>query len=165
MIAKKAPFQFTDIVLNQSSFKFQPFPANAKIPDDVERTVSNYVVDINFMFKEEDNEQEGSFLFAKVSVNMNDPSPGYVIFAECMGYIATKVYEGLNDRQHQNQVSIPAINSAINFLRGYIANITAYAPLGKYILPTIDLADLLKSKGEDLAKARSSNALRKAKGK
>jgi preprotein translocase subunit SecB len=41
-----------------------------------------------------------------------------------------------------------AVSIALNSLRGFISSLTANAPFGRYILPSIDVNDLFRQKAK-----------------
>ena len=156
MLAQKSLLQFRDFVIINSGYRFIQLPEQNVDQNTIENFFSEYVLDIDFMLKKE---PLGQYLFAKVIVNHKDEKPGYSLLAEGVVIIDDKLTEGLDKATLMQNVTIPAINIAINQLRGYLINLTAYGPLGKYILPAIDLADLLKKKAE---KARSKKVTTKS---
>ncbi len=70
-----------------------------------------------------------------------------------VGYSFTIVSEGIfnftkkiEEKEMNSMLLFSALPMMIANIRGYLANITAYAPFGKYLLPSIDMKDLIESK-------------------
>ncbi len=66
--------------------------------------------------------------------------------------------EGLNDKEIDNYENYTSLIITINHLRNFISNITSYGPLGKYVLPSIDMTDLINQKikqGDSLSDKRA----------
>ncbi len=70
-----------------------------------------------------------------------------------IGYSFTIVSEGvfnftkkIEEKETNSLLLFSAVPMMIANVRGYLANITAYAPFGKYLLPSIDMKDLIENK-------------------
>lgn len=149
MQANRSVLQIKDFVVINSKYEFQPVAATT---DEMLSIIKNYPIDIDFGFQMESNDK-GLTLFTKVSVNQAEANqPGHSIFAESVAFIEGSVYADLAPAQRADLIEIPAVNLSINLLRGFIANISAYSPWGKYVLPGIDLMHLIATKREQLKK-------------
>lgn len=70
-----------------------------------------------------------------------------------VGYSFTIVSEGIfnftkkiEEKEMNTLLLFSAVPMMIANVRGYLANITAYSPFGKYLLPSIDMKDLIENK-------------------
>ena len=70
-----------------------------------------------------------------------------------IGYSFTIVSEGIfnftkkiEEKETNSMLLFSALPMMIANVRGYLANISAYAPFGKYLLPSIDMKDLIENK-------------------
>jgi preprotein translocase subunit SecB len=146
-----------DFAVINSSFKFAvDNGVKASTPD-----FNSYPIDIDYAIASDDNNRKR--VFVKISINEEDKqSPRYVIVAECVGIFDLSDFEGLSEKDKQSLIHYSAVSIVLNSLRGYIASMTAHSPLGKYMLPSIDMNDLIKQKMETLKK-KGENEARKNK--
>jgi preprotein translocase subunit SecB len=54
--------------------------------------------------------------------------------------------ETLDEKDCKHLINFSAVSIIINSLRTYILTLTAFAPMGKYTLPAIDMNNLLAEK-------------------
>lgn len=147
MVAKKSPLVLETFFVVENRFKFiQP---NDELQNPQTELFDHYEIDLDFSIRpvSEENEPVITFnVFTKVSVNQpKQPLDGYSAFMEVVGaYSLPK--ESLSDKDIENLMSLSALSIMINCLRGVLMDITSNAPLGRYILPSIDVNDLLKQK-------------------
>jgi hypothetical protein len=152
MIAIKSTFQFEQFVIIKSDLIFRA-PKNQSSGDGnfVNSLVNQYLIDIDYGFQEN---TEYIQLFMKISINKNDaPIDGYQIFAEGVGFIR-KTNQAPNHEFIQ-ALHISGLSMALNQLRAFVVSLTNFAPLGKYVIPAIDLDSLILGKNQQ-TKARSS---------
>ncbi len=145
MVAKNSAIQIEEFVILNTTYKYSDRPAD---PDtDLDELFNSYVVDIDYHFRMQNSKL---FVFALLSINHNieDYKPGYQIFVEGGAVVPSKLLENLSDEEMVNKIRIPALNLLISYIRGYILNMTSYAPMGKYTLPVIDLLDLIQTKSK-----------------
>ena len=84
---------------------------------------------------------------SKSIINQPDePQPGYQILAEGISIFRLHNAKEMNNKTLTNLKNISALSIAINNLRNYITNMMAYGPFGKFILPAIDVNQLIKTK-------------------
>lgn len=117
------------------------------LEDESDGLINDFSIDIDFdIYKSEEIENEFRII---VSIDGNDdenPTPGYCFGIIIEGYFGFD-FDKKND---QNEIDVLLTRSAIPILigqlRNYLSTITAMSPYGKYILPSIDMNDLLEQK-------------------
>lgn len=138
MKPKPSPLQILDFALTKLEFKMIP-PDNQKV--DIVQSFKNYELDIDFGLLNSD------FLkvYIKAEINRDEKLPGYsmIVEAACLFQFDAGDLEVGVQRQLEG---FSTIYIALNSLRGLISNFTANAPFGRYILPSIDLNDLIEKK-------------------
>ena len=113
--------------------------------------IEDYVIDIDFIVRDVKNEANKFMVFAKVSINNNDNAlPGYSLFAEGVSIYSFKKSSTLNDKEKSDFLWTSGVSISINCLRNFLSSITSYCPMGKYMLPSVDLTSLLNTKREHL---------------
>ncbi len=75
-----------------------------------------------------------------------EEKPGYYFDIGAVGEFTLKDTENLREKIEQQYVLYTALPMVINSLRIYLQNITAMHAFGTYLLPTLDLNELIKSK-------------------
>jgi hypothetical protein len=80
--------------------------------------------------------------------NVDNPLPGYKIVAKVATIFEFGDSLSITPDQRKSIEGFSTIYMALNNMRGIIAGFTANAPCGRYILPSIDLNDLIKKKKE-----------------
>jgi preprotein translocase subunit SecB len=138
MKPKPSPLQILDFALTELEFKMIP-PENEQV--DIVQSFKDYELDIDFGLSNDD------FLkvYIKAEVNRDEKLPGYSMMVEAaciFQFDAGDLEEGIQ-RQLEG---FSTIYIALNSLRGLISNFTSNAPFGRYILPSIDLNDLIEKK-------------------
>ena len=140
MKAKPSPLILIDFAILNSNFKFTA-PAN---DIDIRELVSSYEIDIDFAFNKNDGDTR---VFIKTAINQgDDEKPGYSIFAEGVAVFEFLEEANLTEVDKKSLLQYSSVSIALNSLRGFIATLTANAPFGRYIFPSIDVNDLLKQK-------------------
>jgi preprotein translocase subunit SecB len=140
MLAKKSPLILKNFLLLRQTFQFIQ-PEEEVVISDV---TDKYGIDIDFAINKPDDFYQ---CFLKIEINQADtPLPGYQIFIEGVGIFAIDNSFELSEEEKGNLIQYSSISICINSLRSIISNITSFAPFGKYILPSIDVNELLKDK-------------------
>lgn len=142
MIAKKSPIVLKDFAILNSELKFLAPQEQV----DVQELFNKYRIDADYMIQE----ANGEFLiFSKVSINRNNQSlPGYVIFAESVATFVITDKEKIDPKELKAILNFTALNLALNNIRGHIVTMTSNSPMGKYLLPSIDLMHLVNEKSK-----------------
>lgn len=142
MKAMRSPLQINDIALTQMDFQLI-FPEPGKTVD-MRVAFAGYEVDIDFHMVRERGQLT---VFVKTEVNRGGAElPGYRITAEIACIYQMQQKHSLTEQQVNELEGFSTIYIALNALRGMICNVTANAPFGRYILPSIDLNDLIRKK-------------------
>lgn len=146
MKPKLSPLVLNDFAIINCNFKFTapPEKSNLKI------IVEEYSLDMDFaIIKETDSTR----VFIKTAINHGDNKlPGYSIFAEGVAIFELTSTNTLSEEDKKSLLQYSAVSIAINSLRGFISSLTANAPFGKYILPSIDVNNLFQQKLERVRK-------------
>ena len=147
MIAKKSPLVLETFFVVENRFKFiQP---EEEIEDVQVELFNDYEIDLDFTVRPILSESESMIKFnvyTKMGVNqLKIPKWGYSSFVEGIGvFNITK--ENLTDTDIDNLTNLSSVSIMINCLRGVLMDISSNAPFGRYILPSIDVNDLIKQK-------------------
>jgi hypothetical protein len=142
MNVKYTPIKFVNFVILNFDMKFIQNDGNTST--DIKEYFSNYDLAVDY-----DVIKEGALVKNVISARINqieNPLPGYSLFAEssCIFEFDKKKY--MEKRSRDKFVGLSSLHIALPFLRGYIGAITASAPYGKYILPLIDIDNLIEQK-------------------
>ena len=142
MKAKLSPLILIDFAILNSNFTFIPPMADENVPE----IVSLYDIDVNFaLFPEPDLIR----VLVKAAINSNqEKKSGYSMFAEGVAIFQFSKDAVLTDEEKKNLQQYSTVSLALNSLRGFISSLTASAPFGRYILPSIDVSDLFKQKAK-----------------
>lgn len=153
MKAKRSPLKYESFYVVNFDYKF-------KYSDSEEITDVNqlpYEVEVDFLH----HEREGnSFnVYIKVEVNFKkEKLPGYSFFVEAVGGFGLQK-EGLSEQAQKNLTLLSPLTMLISSVRGFILQVSAQGAAGKYILPSIDVYDLVNQKtGKRKRKPRSTSS-------
>ena len=144
MKAKFSPLQLLDFKLLESHFEFL-VPEESEI--DIKELFQSYSVDIDFGIRNNEEAQEIQ-LFTMIQVNSGEEGslPGYKIMVEGGGTFRIQNPDELEDNLKNNLTQFSTLNMMINNLRNIIYQITNLGPMGGYLLPPIDIMQLLRDK-------------------
>ncbi len=141
MKAKQSPLKLRDFTVFRSHVDF--------VSTENPKTVNLYDLPINIDFEIFEPDESGSLLRLVemvLSVNKSGRKPGYKIDIRVSGVFEVENTGKLPDSTIHNLLGISTISLAISNIRGYLKNITAYGAYGSYLLPSIDINQLLDSK-------------------
>lgn len=151
-----SPLNVIDLAIINLEFNFiQPVD---KADFDIRKHFAEYDLDIDFGIHSNEIIQ----VFIKAEINRGvEKQPGYSIMAE-----AACLFEFNNEieitAEAKNSIEgFSTIYIALNALRGFISQITSNAPMGRYILPSVDLNDLIAQKKRDLIKSNKKSVIKK----
>ena len=135
-----SPLELNDFAIINCNFKFTAPPNKTNI----RKVFEEYLLDIDFaIVKDEENTR----VFIKIAINQGDNNlPGYSIFAEGVAIFELIANDTLSEEDKKSLLQYSAVSIALNSLRGFISSLTANAPFGKYILPSIDVNNLFQQK-------------------
>ncbi|MBN7810962.1 preprotein translocase subunit SecB [Algoriphagus sp. H41] len=144
MKAKFSPLQLLDFKLLESHYEFI-VPKNEEI--NVKELFQSYPVDIDFGIGK--TEVDGEIqLFTKIEVNRAGKKPlaGYKLMVEGGGTFQIQDPDNVEEGLRNNLSQFSTLNMMINNLRNILYQITNLGPMGGYLLPPIDITQLLKDK-------------------
>jgi preprotein translocase subunit SecB len=140
MKVKHSKLELKDLVILNLDYQFNTPKENI----DVDKLMSTYNIDLDFMIIESLANEYKVFVKASINYNLKKPVYGYSIFIECGS--AFKIDSEVSKDERNQLISNSALVMTLNFLRVSLVNITGSFPFGKYILPSIDVKDLLEQK-------------------
>lgn len=142
-----------DFFIVKSNYAFNE-PENNKI--NVKGLIKDYEIDIDFIVRDTENDEDKYIIFVKVNINNQDQKlAGYSLFAEGVSIFSFNPDSKLNEKDKSDFLWVSGVSISINSLRSYLSSITSYYPLGKYTLPSVDLTTLLNTKRKALNKKKS----------
>ena len=148
MKAKFSPLQLLDFKLLESHYEFiVPKEDDINVKD----LFQSYPVDIDFGIGKTGIEGEIQ-LFTQIQVNFETEPPisGYKLMVEGGGTFAIKDPENIEEGLRNNLTQFSTLNMMINNLRNIIYQITNLGPMGGYLLPPIDISQLLRDKAGEV---------------
>lgn len=151
----KSELVLEEFFIVKSSYSFNE-PEN----DDtnIKEFINNYDIDIDFIVRDIKNEDNKYIVFAKASINQGDKVlSGYSLFAEGVSIYSFDPNVKISEKEKSDFLWSSGVSIAINCLRNYLSSTTAYSPLGKYMLPSVNLTSLLNTKREALSKQEKNN--------
>lgn len=142
MKPKISPIALVDFGIINSTFKFIP----PQVEMNMVEIVQSYEIDFDFaVFEQSDFIR----VFVKSSINLGqEQKPGYGIFAEGVAIFNLADNSALRDQEKKKVIRFSTVSIAINSLRGFISSLTSAAPMGRYVLPSIDIGDLFTQKAQ-----------------
>ena len=148
MRAKPSPLKLLALHLVRSNFEFI-VPKEEEIVPQV--LFESYPIDIDFAHQPLPNSTTHIQVFVEIKINNSKKKSGYTLTVEGMG-----VFQ-LDDKNIEKEIAynlriFSSLNIMINNLRNIIAQQTAYAPMGVYLMPPIDIKDLLEKKSKKVSK-------------
>jgi preprotein translocase subunit SecB len=138
--ARFSPLRIVDFALLRSHFEL----ISSETEIHFRKVAPDYTVNTDFAITSD--EQNLQKVFMKIAVNqIENPLPGYGLFAEGVGIFQLLEEDKLSD-EDKISLQYSAVSIVLNNLRAFLSNLSAYGPLGKYLLPSIDLNDLFNQK-------------------
>ena len=138
------------MIVKESLLKFENFTVLDTIchynhsEEITKEQLYSHPVDVDFDILGHKEEQIFKII---VSANINrENKSGYTISVLAATFF--RINGDVTEQEKMNLLQYSGVQMAIANLRAYIEGITSYYPLGKYILPTFDLQDLLNRKSE-----------------
>lgn len=145
MIAQSSAIKLKNFAVLQSHYEFEQPKKNIR---DVQKTFEAYEIDIDFAHHNEDDDNT-IHVFVKIGINQAKKTlPGYKLLVEGLG-IFQLTEEGLNKQEINNLKYYSTVSIIVGYLRNSLTGITASAPFGPYLLPTIDMQHLFALKGQN----------------
>ncbi len=142
MRAKPSQLKLMAFHLLKSDYEFIVPDEDKVIP---QKLFDAYAIDIDFSHNPCVELPSHIQVFVQLKINHTKKKAGYRFIVRGMGVFK------LNDQKldasiAQNLRIFSTLNMVINNLRNIIAQKTAFAPMGVYLLPPIDIQDLMKKK-------------------
>ncbi len=145
MIALPSEIRLESFAVLQSHYQFIPPKRNPKEP---QKIFKSYGIDIDFAHKL--NDDQTIQVFTKISVNQNEKNlPGYQLFVEGAAVFSLDDICNLSENEQNNLKFYSTVNILIGYLRNTLTAITASSPMGPYLLPPINMTDLIRKKSEN----------------
>lgn len=148
MRAKPSPLKLLVFHLVKNNFEFIVPKEDEIIPQVL---FESYPIDIDFAHHPLSDSATQIQVFVEIKINNSKKKSGYSLTVEGMG-----VFQ-LDDKNLEKEVAynlriFSSLNMMINNLRNIIAQQTAFAPMGVYLMPPIDIKDLLEQKSKKVNK-------------
>ena len=121
------------------------------------RIFLSYPIEIDYSIKERGGDKSFRVLI-EIKINHPAKNPGYSILVEAMGDFTIEDSSSLQKKEKERLINYTAIERCIEYIRGFISNLTAQFPLGKYIMETINMEVLYRNKLEQQKKIKTSES-------
>jgi preprotein translocase subunit SecB len=141
----KSNLEFLDFLVLQTEYLF----IEPKKETDIKDVFNAYHTDVNFDKTREINQDNSTQFNVHIVVNINTvdkPLPGYQIKVKGVALFQFIHDDQLGKKEESNLKNISALSITINALRNYVSQITAHGPFGKFVLPAVNVNDLIKAK-------------------
>lgn len=122
-------------------------------PEEFKGILNDFTIDIDFDIFTKETDTEARRIVVSVQGNDQDnPVPGY-----CFSIVAQATYNydkmvKVSKKDKDVLLTHSAIPMVIGQIRSYLSTLTAHGPFGIYLLPAIDMNDLIKQKADSSAK-------------
>ncbi|MEA3448453.1 MAG: hypothetical protein U9Q98_08415 [Bacteroidota bacterium] len=141
MEAKNSPLRLLDFTIFSSKIESY-LPEN---PEDI--NLNALPINIDFeRLSSDDPEDNSKMIKIQIKINPSKKKYGYVMSFEAGGIFDIAPSSNINKEIKNNLLGISAVSIMISQLRVYIQNITSYSTCGTYLLPPIDINDLIEKK-------------------
>lgn len=138
-----SPLNILDFSIMNLEFNFIHPDDKGKDDSDLRNYFVGYDLDIDFGIHSNEIIQ----VFIKAEINRGEKKlPGYSIFAEAACIFEFNKKINISEEAKNSIEGFSTIYIALNTMRGFVSQLTANAPLGRYILPSVDLNDLINQK-------------------
>ena len=136
---KKSELELVEFSVVQSDFSV----VSPKSQKDLDDSILNYEIDINYTFP--DLKSKPHRIFLKIEINKTrKQKAGYSIFVEGVAFF--NLPDNMNEVKKLDLLNYSGVPILLGNIRSFIASMTSFAPFGRYIVPSIDLQDLLMQK-------------------
>jgi preprotein translocase subunit SecB len=142
MIALPSEIHLESFAVLKSTYQFIRPNRN---PKEWQKIFKSYEIDIDFAHNV--NADKTIHVFTKISVNQNEkPLPGFQLFVEGAAVFSFSETNNLSESEEKNLRFYSTVNILIGYLRSTLTTITSASPLGPFLLPPINMADLISKK-------------------
>ena len=122
------------------------------MPDDGDSgtVINNFEIEVDFdIYSEEDNSNHKRVVVSVLGNDFENPVPGYCFSIVAQGTFSFNKNAIIEKHDKDMLLSRSAIPIVIGQVRSYLSSLTAHGPHGLYLLPAIDMNDLLEKKVAD----------------
>lgn len=131
--------------------KFQVQESNHKtiITEELEQVETLLEIDLDSHSIHLDFDQflDDSIFLINMQIHINKKkNMGYELKVLASGQFQINEHHNITPKMKANLLSISSVSIMISNIRGYLKNITSYGMFGAYLLPSIDIAELLSQK-------------------
>ncbi len=138
MEIKKSDLEFLDF--NITEMNLEIYQTNLFLD------LNNMPIDLNYDILESEDEKDFFLIKVDLSINKNKLKKNYLfIHLKAEGYFKLNDISKKDEKKTIQYLYFTALPMLINSIRTYIMHITSFTSFGKYILPTIDLNELIKN--------------------
>jgi preprotein translocase subunit SecB len=145
----ESSLRLLDFVIVESQCTYNASDENAELM----QIQNSYPVDIDFDIRQS-TDKNNYCIEIFVSIN-EEKKEGYSIKVTGLGFFSIQDIE--IEEEIEKLINYSAINICIANLRSYIANMTSYYPMGKYLFHSIDMPKLIKAKIQESTKIINSS--------
>lgn len=144
MKAKPSPLRIKQFTVLNSSLK--TILIQDVDSEDIDERLLKLPIDIDFdvLNLNAENQNEACMISTTIKINESD-EPGYAIEVEAAGVFSFTDEDDLTAEDKKSLV-FSGISMCITNIRGYIISMTSSSAWGAYVLPAIDMNDLLRQK-------------------
>lgn len=142
MKAKKSPLVFEGFVVQELQFSvISPTEGDLVVIEEPEITMDFEIL------TNDDIGQDRFLIPMQMQINTGKKQvPGYALEVTALGTFSIETSKKI-PISHRTELQIySSTNIMISSLRGYLRDLTGYGPFGAYVLPSIDMADLISQK-------------------
>lgn len=144
MKADPSEIKLVSLQIIQSHFTYIPLKKKIKYAD-VQHLMNDYEIDIDFSHQV--NKENIIRVYTKIEINnAEEPLPGYQLFIEGLADFTFTETDELSTVQKNNLKTFSTVNILIGYLRNNLASMTVSSPLGQYLLPPININNLIAKK-------------------
>jgi preprotein translocase subunit SecB len=141
MQVKKSPLMLDEVFIIASNII--SFPEN----EESTGSLNDFDIDIDFDVYSNDADNDARRVVVSISGNNPDnPSPGYCFSIVAQGTFNYNKDSKIKKKDKDILLTHSAIPIVIGQIRSYLSTLTALGPFGSYLLPSIDMNNLLELK-------------------
>jgi preprotein translocase subunit SecB len=149
MIVKESKFVLENFLITGINWKCIP-------QESISDKLSSIPIEIDFdIFEAKEDDRKFKIVLIISSGNNDEKRPGYHFSVLSEGYfeITDKIYDTKKEIK-DNYLLLSAVPIMINSIRLFLVSVSSNGPFGKWLLPTIDIHDLVSQKVESYKKIK-----------
>ena len=138
-----SPLVLKDFAVTENRFTILPIENEA---DNFDELFDTYSIDIDFDYSKNDLYYA---IVVQIKINNSEDSPqlgGYSIMVEGTSLFEFNQTDEITNEYKGSLLNFSGLSITINYIRGFIATLTSFAPFGRYNLPALDVNNLLSQK-------------------